>query len=302
MDLSLLPHLSDAALREEATRRGLDPDGLDRGALIAAIQDAEASAGANRTSGARGAPGGGGPSGATSGGVARLSRVAGPFRRGGVDALAATVPSPSSRSQPGSGLGAARTLLGRVVSMARTALPRRSSTPPAPAPEEIHSPEPIATRTMAELLIEQGHFERAAAILRKLATTGDRAIGALLTEVENRLADDALRARATARLEAPGGSFVELLGVEHGRGVVWRSDEASLSRGRALLGAPGQLTLRVVQVVARDDLSVSTRWEDHPVQPSGWRRIDAPATARLVVSLGLSEGAQFVSIRHTTGY
>ncbi|HJL14805.1 MAG TPA: hypothetical protein RMH99_04065, partial [Sandaracinaceae bacterium LLY-WYZ-13_1] len=38
MDLSLLPHLSDDALRAEAARRGLEVAGLERDGIIAAIR------------------------------------------------------------------------------------------------------------------------------------------------------------------------------------------------------------------------------------------------------------------------
>jgi hypothetical protein len=44
MDLSLLPHLSERALRQEAERRGVDVDGLDRAEMVAAIRAHEARA------------------------------------------------------------------------------------------------------------------------------------------------------------------------------------------------------------------------------------------------------------------
>lgn len=273
MDLSLLPHLSDGALREEAARRGIDTAGLDREALIGAIRDADARAV---------------PEPAT------------------VDPLAATVPPepPRDADRPGRAFGAARALLGRVVSMARTALDRgepREEAPEAPAADR--PPEPIATRTMAELLIRQGHLERAAAILRELCRGGgDEELAALRADVEGRLADDALRRTATARLRGPGGPFVEILDVPHGRGVAWRVDEASLARGRALLGAPGELTLRVVRVISHPDHTVESRREDRrPLEPSGWARLESVPNARLVVSFGLADGERFVSVLHTAG-
>lgn len=44
MDLTLLPHLSERALREEAARRGIPTEGLDRAALVDAIRAHEARA------------------------------------------------------------------------------------------------------------------------------------------------------------------------------------------------------------------------------------------------------------------
>jgi len=307
VDLSLLPHLSDSALREEAARRGIDAAGLDREALIAAIRGAaraeprEAAPGGSRRRTDRGGAVSGEGLRRAAGLAGDASAVAGP--RAPVDPLAATVPpAPPEAEPPARAFGAARALLGRVVSMARTALDRREEAPRAAAAPPSSS-EPIATRTMAELLIRQGHLERARSILRELAADGgDAEVAALLADVEGRLADDALRDLAESRLRIAKEPFVALLDVPHGRGLVWRLDEADLGRGRALLGANGVLTLRVVQIVAHPDHSVESRREDRrPLEPAGWTRLDAPEGARLVASVGLSEGERFVSVLHTAG-
>ncbi|HJL18735.1 MAG TPA: hypothetical protein RMH99_23940, partial [Sandaracinaceae bacterium LLY-WYZ-13_1] len=183
--------------------------------------------------------------------------------------------------------------------------------PTAPAPQtpapDTHAPpasdEPIPTRTMAELLVRQGHLARGHAILRELArrTPDDDATAALLTDVAARLTDETLRQRGSARLKRAGPPFVELVRTETGRGVVWRLDEAALARGRSLLGATDAttLTVRVVSIEAKPDHGVESRRADHPAEAaSGWRRVDAPPTARVVVSVGLAADERFVSILH----
>lgn len=269
MDVSLLPHLSERALREEAERRGITFEGLEREALVTAIRAHES----------------------------RLMTV--PPAHHPV-AYAPTVPPAPAGDDPPSALSAARSLLGRVVGMARSALDRgtaRTARRSEPPDELVGAPdEPIRTRSLARLLEEQGHLERALAMVRELAAehAGDEELARWAGHLERRIAEKVLRERP-ARI---GVEIVRAAGVP---GVTWKIDEAGLGRARALLGAQGELTLRVVRIVVGPNHSVESRQEDRrPLEPSGWALLDAPAKARLVVSVGLAEGARFVSIAHAS--
>ena len=270
MDLSLLPHLSERALREEAERRGITFEGLEREALVTAIRAHES----------------------------KLMTV--PPAHHPV-AYAPTVPPVPSGDDPPSAFSAARSLLGRVVGMARSALDRgapRSTRRSEPPPDELAGApdEPIRTRSLARLLEEQGHLERALAMVRELAAehAGDEELARWAGQLQRRIAEKILRERP-ARI---GVEIVRAAGVP---GVTWKIDEAGLGRARALLGAPGELTLRVVRIVVGPNHSVESRQEDRrPLEPSGWALLDAPAKARLVVSVGLADGARFVSIAHAS--
>lgn len=263
MDLSLLPHLSERALRDEAERRGIAAEGLDRAQLIDAIRAHEARA---------------------------------------MTVPPAHVPAAYAPTEPpraaGGALGAARAILGRVLGLARTALEPRSE-PPRPPSEP---PEPIRTRSMVRLLEEQGHLERAIGILRELEQSeDDPELSAWRARLERGLAESALRGRAGALL-AREGSFVEILREAGARAVVWRVDDAGLARARALLGASGALTLRVVRVLSHPDRSVESRQEDRrPLEASGWALLDVAPSAKIVASVGVAEAERFVSVAHAAG-
>jgi hypothetical protein len=110
-----------------------------------------------------------------------------------------------------------------------------------------------------------------------------------------------LRDRARARLDR-GGSFVEVLAEGAMRAIAWRIDDAGLARARALLGADGALTLRVVRVLAHPDHSVESRQEDRrPLEASGYAIIEGAARAKIVASVGLAQGERFVSVAHAAG-
>jgi hypothetical protein len=262
MDLTLLPHLSERALREEAERRGITFEGLARDALVTAIRAHESQ-------------------------VMTVPPAHHPV------AYAPTVPPAPPVDDPPSALSSARSLLGKVVGMARSALDRRSEPPPA---EAAGPDEPIRTRSLARLLEDQGHLERALSMVRELAaeSAGDEELARWAGHLERRVAESVLRARSP-RL---GVEIVVAAGL---RGVLWKIDDAGLGRARALLGGQGELTLRVVRILRGADHSVESRQEDRrPLEPSGWALLDAPPKARLVVSVGLAEGARFVSIAHAS--
>jgi len=255
MDLSLLPHLSDRALREEAERRGIVFEGLEREALVEAIRAHEAR---------------------------RMTIPPAP-------------PEPETAGARGA-LNTARSLLGRVVGLARSALERRSEPPPSPS--EAPAEEPIRTRSLARLLEDQGHLERALSIVRQLAAESpdDDDLARWAAHLERRIAERTLSERSRAELTG-----VEIVPAGALRGAVWSIDDAGLARARALLGAEGELTLRVIRVLAHEDYRVETHQEDRrALESRGWALLDAPERARLIVSAGLSDGARFVSIAHAS--
>jgi len=254
MDLSLLAHLSDEALRVEAKRRGIATTAKSREAIIALIREHE------------------------------RPRTTKPEPN-----MPAPRESEPKRSKGRRGVfGVARQLFGRVIK--RVLEPER---PPPPAAGSPVAREPIPTRTMAELLIDQGQLERAIAILASLGDDGART---RLAEIESRLAKSRLE-KAAAAHRRDGVAILSERGV---RAVVWRVDEAGLARARALLRAEGQLTLRIVTVEADAALAVSNRSEDRgPIEQSGFELLETGPGARLVVSVGLREADRFVSVAHT---
>lgn len=271
MDLSLLPHLSERALREEAERRGIVAAELERDGLIAAIRQHESRLLTVPPSAAR-------PD------AARLDAA----RPDATRTDATPGPSEAQRSP----LRAARSLFGRVVGLARSALDKKSEAPP---PAE---PEPIRTRSLARLLEDQGHLGRALTIVRELSAEApsDPELERWAAHLERRIAERALQARV-ARVRG-----VEITPTHGLRGVAWSVDEAGIDRGRALLGAEGALTLRVVRVLAHPDRRVESQQEDQPLtSTSGSTLLDAPPNARLIVSVGLSDSERFVSIAHAAG-
>jgi hypothetical protein len=276
MDLSLLDHLSDRALREEAERRGLSVEGMERGEIVRAIRAHEGSA--------MTVPPGYGP-----------------------EAHGDTLPPARAKTEIKGPVGAARAILDRVVSIARNAIPPRKSEPPASAPRKSDPPpvpgedEPIRTRSMARVLEEQGHYDRALAIVRDLAHARphDVELTSWLEALEHRIADTALRELARARLAKDEDAFIEITAQGTLRGVAWRLDERGIDRARALLRGRGTPTLRVVTIIAHPDHSVETRQEDRlPIETSGYATLEVPKNAKLVVSIGLSESGRYASIAH----
>lgn len=82
----------------------------------------------------------------------------------------------------------------------------------------------------------------------------------------------------------------------------WQVTDAGLARARAVLGAPGELAVRVVAVRTETGALVRTEITDHgPVAASGdWLAPLEPGAARYVSSIGLRHGERFVSIAHRT--
>lgn len=190
--------------------------------------------------------------------------------------------------------GTARAMLGRVVDLARGALERKE-----PSSEERGADEPIRTRTMAELLIDQGEVARGAAILRELAM--DHPDDEDLARRCRELAAQVAQARAREHLDASEGPFVELLAEGETRAVAWAIDEAGRARARAVLGDDGELTLRAVRIAPDADGKVAPEQEDRSIEPRGTQLLGAGEATRWVVSVGLRRGDRFVSIAHARG-
>ncbi|MCB9595906.1 MAG: hypothetical protein H6719_24515 [Sandaracinaceae bacterium] len=172
-------------------------------------------------------------------------------------------------------------LLARVIS----GLTGASDAPRVKPPDE-----PIPTRAMAELYIDQGHLDRAAAILAGLDTP---AAAERLSEVRAMQARERLRAAVETHAE-PG---VTLARDGAYCAIAWVVDEPGCARAAALLGG-GELTLRVVSVRAVDG-AVERTTSDRPAgSPRGVEVVEIAPEARLVVSVGLARDGGFVSIAH----
>lgn len=137
--------------------------------------------------------------------------------------------------------------------------------------------EPIRTRTMAEVLVTQGHLERAIGILREL--DGDEALRRRL-ELE-------------ARLGCTSGVALRREGAA--AGIAWTLDDEGVSRARLVLGSDGALAVRVVRV----DADGRTQTEDTTVDAAeGSHALEISTGDVVIVSVGLIEAGRFVSIAH----
>jgi len=162
-------------------------------------------------------------------------------------------------------------LLGKVIS--GIASKRTDALPDEPARED----EPIRTRTMAEILVDQGHLERAIGILRELES------------------DDVLRRRLELQARLGVAAGVELRREGDAVGVAWTLDEDAVARARLVLRGDGALALRVVRVAADGGTTI----EDAAAESSeGSASLAVSPTDVLIVSLGLRDGDRFVSIAH----
>ncbi|HKP55378.1 MAG TPA: hypothetical protein VJV78_01580 [Polyangiales bacterium] len=102
---------------------------------------------------------------------------------------------------------------------------------------------------------------------------------------------------------APDDEYEELSYGPHrdaGLLVRWHVGSEAIHRARAVLGAHGELALRVVTVRVEDGLFVRTETLDHgPIESAGdWTAPIEPSAARYVSSVGLRSGDRFVSIVH----
>lgn len=264
LDLSLLPHLSEDALRDEARRRRIDDRGLDRDGLIAAL----------RRPGGRGGAEAGGGEGSPVPGAAELREAA---RKSGVETArgGGAAGDRSARGREGAGDGSAR-------------------------PAEREGDEPIKTRTLAELLLEQGHPERAAQILAAVAEEepADAEVAELRHRAEAEASASRLEAAVRARYAA-GGTFIDVVTVDGRPALAFAIDDEGLARGRAVLGARGRPAVRRVVVSQADDGAVRSRSEDEPLDARrGGRPLGCGPGERLVAAIGVVSGGRFAAVAH----
>jgi len=203
-------------------------------------------------------------------------------------------------------LGAARALLGKVVDKVVDAAFGAESVTPPPAQEankeankETDPPadrEPIPTRTMAGLLVAQGHRDRALAIYDHL--------------VEAHPDDRGLRSEADALRETvpAGGQGADedqdapVVAVAAGKNrlfLSWQVPAEALDRARRILGGQGEVRLRVMVTATNPDEVVATETvERRSIQSVGDWVITAPAGALCTAAVGVAEGERFVCAAH----
>jgi hypothetical protein len=172
--------------------------------------------------------------------------------------------------------------------------PEPPKAPAAPAPAPASSPppddEPIRTRTLARLLAQQGHRQRAAAMYETL--------------LEEQPDDDELRAELEA-LRAGGAEETppDLISVavdDHTVWVGWNVTSEGVDRARRLLGEPAPLAVRLAVTAPDPEALVRTQTRDLPdVELSGeWVVRDLPQGARATASVGVLGAGRFISIAH----
>lgn len=155
--------------------------------------------------------------------------------------------------------------------------------------------EPLPTRTMARLLAEQGHLDRAQAIYWKLQkeSPDDTTIAAEFEAL-------AKRPLSSSRTENAGDEIVFASG-KAGVVVAWTLAEATLSEARAVCGG-GELVLRAVVVRAKDE-RIARRILDSPIsQHDDTALIEALPGARVTAAIGFLDGDRFFSVLHAPPY
>ena len=233
-----------------------------------------------------------------------------------------TPPQPSSSAEP-TGSSADSSQTPPATPSARAAEAKQSDTPAAGetsrlAPKKIvadatlveedgASQEPIATRTMARLLADQGHTRRALAIYKKLIreqptnTTLEEEAAALggtrtrssKTTATTTASDDDDDSHAT-------GEVVFVRGPEGQLIVAWSLPKAAAERAQSIVGAHGRPTARVVVVRASSGGGVLR--ETFDLQAGNAEifegSIPAPPGSRVTAAIGLLAGERFVSVAH----
>lgn len=167
--------------------------------------------------------------------------------------------------------------------------------------------EPIRTRSMARVLLSQGHRDRALAILESIVrdNPGDLSARDDLERLRTDLPLDAELARLPEPRALPTlpetGDTIELRALP-GRTlhISWHTTEAGQARAQAVLGTEGELAVRVVAItpdptrVVRSEIT-----ERGPVERvHEWTAPAIEAGSRCFAAIGMRAGGRFVAIAH----
>jgi hypothetical protein len=169
--------------------------------------------------------------------------------------------------------------------------------------------EPIRTRSMARLLVTQGHRERALAIYEELLGRNS---------TDEALRDELAAVRRGEPVAAPvlpdpppgldrnaliaAGDKLSCSGeADAGFALQWSITEAGLERARAVLGREGELAARIVCIRPDPDDVVRSEITEHgPLPANGaWQTPALPGAARCFAAVGLRWDERFVAIVHT---
>lgn len=167
--------------------------------------------------------------------------------------------------------------------------------------------EPIRTRSMARVLLAQGHRDRALSILESIVRDNPND-PATRDDLERLRADvplDAELSRLPEPTELPTlpttGDSVTLQPQE-GRALhlAWETTDAGVARAQAVLGSAGELALRVVAITPDPTRVVRSEITERcPVEPQGdWTAPAVEPGARCFAAIGVRSGGRFVAIAH----
>lgn len=153
--------------------------------------------------------------------------------------------------------------------------------------------EPIQTRTMAQLLAEQGHEERAAEIYRSILRRNPEDL-ALRNELNE------LEVSRSSQIPMPPEENDEIsCHMQDGLVIVnWKISSSGMRRSKLIL-PDGELTLRCVLISTQANGRVLDEQQDFAVQAHGTKSLDALVSGtRIAAAVGLKDGREFVSIAH----
>lgn len=219
--------------------------------------------------------------------------------------------------EPRGALGAARALLGKVVhkvvdaAFGAGSLAAPPTKPPATEPSSPKSQEPIPTRTMAGLLLAQGHRDRALAIYDHLieADPDDASLRseaeALRREphaVDPKSPKSANSVDGPDSPKGPKSADAPVVAVAAGKNrlfLSWQLSTGALDRARRVLGEEGELRVRVMVTAPNPDEIVGTRTVEHGgIAEVGDWVMSAPPGALCTAAVGVAKGERFVSAAH----
>lgn len=252
-----------------------------------------------------------------------------PAARGGRSASGTWLPPPPSAFPPrlGDADGAGSPSTTPPASAAETVPPPATFPPPASVPPSQPAPgarsgppphgarerevltagdgsEPIRTRTFARLLADQGHPDRALALLQALADEGTED-AELRWEIDRlrRLRENG-REPPTTPPPAPTLPPIALGRLEGGRVELrWTLTEAGATPGRHLAGPGASLTARLVAITPDMESVIANQVFEREVEDLvGSTRFEGiPARARLTAAIGWRARGRFVSVAHVRG-